>query len=278
MTASDPMLPRAAVVRRVRRETADTATLEIARADGEPHSDFQPGQFSMLYVFGVGEAPISISGEGREPDGLTYTIRAAGSLTRALVAAKPGDPVGVRGPFGRGWPLEQAKGRDLLLVAGGIGLAPLRTVIHHVLQHRADYGEVALLYGARTPGDLLYRRDLTRWRHRRTGPRVLVTVDQADLEWDGSVGVVTRLFSRIPLVPDRTVVMSCGPEVMMRAAARSLERLGVRGENLYISMERNMTCAIGVCGHCQFGPEFICTDGPVLPYSRLRPWLGVHEL
>ena len=277
MTALDPMTPVAVVVDTVRRETGDTCTLEIRRDGRQELPAFEPGQFSMLYAFGIGEAPISLSGDAGNRERLSFTIRGVGPLTQRLVASRPGDVLGLRGPFGRGWPVVGAKGRDLLLVAGGIGLAPLRSVVYHVLAHRHDYGRSALVYGARTPQDLLYRREVQRWQ-RRASFDALITVDRADLDWTGSVGVVTRLFSRVELDPTTTVVMSCGPEVMMRAAARELERLGFSGDDLYVSMERNMACAIGVCGHCQFGPEFICKDGPVLPYTRLRRSLGIHEL
>ena len=277
MAGSAPMLPTMAVVDRLHRETGDTYTIEVSSAHGDGAMTFAPGQFSMLYAFGVGEVPISISGDSRDPSRLVYTIRAVGPVTRRLVASKVGEAIGVRGPYGRGWPVAAARGHDLLIVAGGIGLAPLRSVVYHVLAHRADYRRVALLYGARSPDDVLYRREVARWQQRR-GLQVLVTVDRADLEWSGAVGVVTQLFSRATFDPARTVVMSCGPEVMMRATARELERLGVAGEDVHISMERNMACAIGVCGHCQLGPEFICKDGPVLSYSRVRESLGIHEL
>lgn len=277
MTGADPMLPAMAVVDRLRRETADTYTLEVSSVAGDQAMAFAPGQFSMLYAFGVGEAPISISGDPANDARLVYTIRAVGPVTRRLVATKTGEAIGVRGPYGRGWPVDAARDHDLLIVAGGIGLAPLRSVVHHVLAHRSDYRRVALLYGARTPDDVLYRGEVTRWQ-RGAGLEVFVTVDRADLGWTGAVGVVTQLFSRATFEPARTVVMSCGPEVMMRATARELERLGVESDDIHLSMERNMTCAIGVCGHCQFGPEFICKDGPVLPYSRIRHGLGIREL
>ena len=277
MAGPDPMLPAMAVVDRIRRETADTHTLEVSSVEGDRATTFAPGQFSMLYAFGVGEAPISISGGPEDGTRLAYTIRAVGPVTRRLVATKAGEAIGIRGPYGRGWPVDAARDRDLLVVAGGIGLAPLRSVVHHVLAHRSDYRRVALLYGARTPDDVLYRREVERWQ-RRSRLEVFVTVDRADLEWTGAVGVVTQLFSRATFEPARTVVMSCGPEVMMRTAARELERIGVGSDDIHVSMERNMTCAVGVCGHCQFGPEFICKDGPVLPYSRVRHALGIREL
>ncbi|MEZ5400159.1 MAG: FAD/NAD(P)-binding protein [Bryobacteraceae bacterium] len=270
------MIPRAASVDRIRRETGDTFTLHVAGADGAELPGFAPGQFSMLYAFGVGEAPISISGDPGDTRGLVYTIRSVGLLTAKLVSLKRGQAIGVRGPFGRGWPVEQAVGRDILLVAGGIGLAPLRPVIYHVLAHRADYGQAILLYGARTPNDILYAKEVASWQRR--GFQALVTVDQADLDWTGSVGVVTRLLARVRLDPANTVAMSCGPEVMMRAVARELGGAGMGHDHIYLSMERNMKCAVGNCGHCQFGPDFLCKDGPVLPYAHLRRRMSLREI
>jgi NAD(P)H-flavin reductase len=238
---------------------------------------FSPGQFNMLYVFGIGEVPISISGDPSAPSQLTHTTRAVGTVTRAMRKVKAGEVIGVRGPFGAGWPIAEAKGRDVVLVAGGLGLAPLRPALYHVLTHRADYGRVILLYGTRTPQDVLFRPELRRWEKRRD-LEVHVTVDRAVGEWRGNVGVVTTLISRAPLNTKNTVAFVCGPEVMMRFTVLELRRRGVPTERIYLSLERNMRCAVGFCGHCQYGPTFICKDGPVFCHNRVKPFLNIREL
>jgi len=273
----DPMLPQPYSVGQVVQETADTFTLTLESSDGAGGNQFKPGQFSMLWVFGVGELPISISGHPAQHDRLVYTVRSVGQATHALVSREVGDRVGVRGPFGTGWPLDLAHGRDVLVVAGGIGLAPLRPVIYEVLHNREKYGRLVILYGARSPRDLLYRKELTSWaRHRDT--QVLVTVDYGGLSWRGHVGVVTTLFKYARLQPARSVAMACGPEIMMRFVARDLETHGLSRGNIYLSMERNMKCAVGFCGHCQYGRHFICKDGPIFSYDRMRPLLEKYEL
>ena len=270
------MLPQAARVESVRRETHDTLTLQVSPLAGE-FQRFQPGQFSMLYVFGVAELPISISGDPETCPPQSYTVRSVGQATAALVAHQPQAWLGVRGPFGRGWPMQQARGRDLVVIAGGIGLAPLRPVLYQAFRHRGDYGRVILLYGARSPEDVLYRQELRRWEQ-QPNTQVLTTVDYGGLNWRGNVGVVTTLFRRVRLEPAQTVALVCGPEIMMRYVALELERRGVEQKNIYLSMERNMKCGIGLCGHCQFGPAFTCKDGPVFSYDQLEPWLNKREI
>ncbi len=271
------MVPRPYRVVRLRRETADTVTLELEPTAGSAELAFEPGQFNMLYLFGVGEVPISLSGDPQKPSPLVHTIRRAGAVTRGLCKLRKGDVVGIRGPFGRGWPLAEAEGSDVVVVAGGIGLAPLRPAIYSLLANRKRFGRIAVLYGSRSPRDLLYRRELERWRG-RFDLEVEATVDHAAGDWHGRVGVVTSLIARSGFDPEMTVAMICGPEVMMRFSARELEERGVPRENIHTSMERNMKCAIGFCGHCQFGPAFICKDGPVLPYSRLAPLMSIREV
>ncbi|MBA1148622.1 FAD/NAD(P)-binding protein [Ectothiorhodospiraceae bacterium WFHF3C12] len=236
----------------------------------------QPGQFNMLYQLGIGEVPISISALG-EDGTLIHTIRDVGGVTRNMAALSAGEEIGVRGPFGTAWPVAAAEGHDVLLVAGGIGLAPLRPVIHHVLANRERYRRIFLLYGTRQPADILFRKELERWRG-RFDIDVAVTVDRADASWRGDVGVVTRLIERGGFDPRNSIAMVCGPEVMMRFAVMSLERRGVPARQIYLSMERNMQCAVGYCGHCQYGGHFICKDGPVFPYDRLEPLFDVREL
>ena len=274
---ADHMRPELYRVTQTHRETRDTFTLELAPEQGRPSMTFAPGQFNMLYAYGVGECAISISADPARPAPLLHTTRVVGSVTKALYALKPGDTVGVRGPFGSAWPLKAAEGCDVVLVAGGIGLAPLRPALCHILAHRERFGKVVLLYGARTPQEMLYRRALQKWSA-HLDMEVYVTVDRAESGWRGNVGVVTHLIRRAPFDRLNTIAMVCGPEVMMHFTIQELTSRGVPEEGIYLSMERNMKCAIGFCGHCQFGPTFICKDGPVFRYDRLKPWLEHREL
>ncbi len=273
----DPMLPDLYRVRRVVRETADTFTLHLLQAYGKPIPCFEPGQFNMLTVFGIGEVPVSISGDPTENQVLTHTVRAVGPVTRAICALKQGDLVGARGPFGKGWPVMEALGHDVVLAAGGLGMAPLKPAVLHLLAHRDDYGRVALVYGARSPSDLLFRHELEKWRA-RLDVDVAVTVDRAPSGWHGNVGVVTSLVAKAQFDPEKTTAMVCGPEVMMRFTTMELLRQDVCAERIFVSMERNMKCGIGICGHCQFGPFLVCREGPVFPLLRIRDWLGRREI
>ncbi len=274
---ADPMLPQLYRVQRVRREIPDTFTLELEPEEGVEFPPFASGQFNMLYVFGVGEIPISISGDPARRRPLVHTTRAVGTVSKAMRELKPDDVIGVRGPFGSHWPIERAMSRDVVIVAGGIGLAPLRSAMYQVISEREKYGKVVLLYGARTPEDILYRREVEHWRA-HFDLEVYVTVDNATGKWRGSVGVVTRLIPRAPFDPLNTVAMVCGPEVMMRFTAAELQKRGVAAENMYVSMERNMKCAIGLCGHCQYLPHFVCKDGPVFQYSQVQELLTKWEV
>ena len=271
---ADPMLPRFERVSRVRRELADVWTIEIDTPAGFP---FAAGQFNMLYVHGVGEAAISISGDPAEPDRLVHTIRAVGKVSQALTRLEPGNRVGVRGPFGRGWRVDTAAGADVVVVAGGLGLAPLRPAIYNILGERKRYGRFFLLNGARSPADLLYRRQLETWR-RRLDLEIAVTVDHAGGDWRGNVGVVTTLIGRAGFDPRQTVALVCGPEIMMRYAAAAFAKAGLADAAIHVSMERNMKCAIGHCGHCQFATSLVCRDGPVYSYDRIRTLLGIPEI
>jgi NAD(P)H-flavin reductase len=268
------MTPRPFRVVRRRRETSDTWTLELEPVAGEA-LEVSPGQFTMLYAFGIGEVPISVSGEPGGP--LIHTVRDVGAVTAAICASRPGTVLGVRGPFGNAWPVDVAGGSDVAIVAGGIGLAPLRPAIYHVLSHRGDYGDVALLYGSRTPADLLYRRELERWRS-RFDLQVGVTVDRAADGWRGEVGVVPKLIAGARFDPDAAVAMVVGPEIMMRFAAEALLERGVAPDRIYLSMERDMKCGLGWCGHCQLGPTLICRDGPVYRWDEIAPLMEVREL
>jgi NAD(P)H-flavin reductase len=270
--AAGPMVPVPYRVARRRSETHDSWTLELEPAGDASLAPFGPGQFAMLYAFGKGEVPISVSALP-----LVHTIRAVGVVSAALCAAEEGEVLGVRGPFGTNWPVEAAAGADLVLLAGGIGLAPLRPVVHHVLAHRERYGRVVVLYGGRSPAELLYTAELERWRG-RFDVEVAVAVDQAAAGWRGRVGVVTTLVPRADFDPAHTVGMICGPEVMMRFAVAALEERGVPAEAIFVSLERSMKCAIGLCGHCQLGPAFICKDGAVFRWDAGEPLLRVREL
>jgi NAD(P)H-flavin reductase len=270
------LLPEPWTVRSVVKETPDTFTLDLTAPQGASDS-FQPGQFSMLWVFGVGELPISISGDPSVPGALTYTVRSVGPATKQLVSRKPGETLGVRGPYGTGWPVDIARGRDVLIVAGGIGLAPLRPVIYHVLRNRDQYRRLVIVYGARSPRDILFRKELASWAKQKD-TQVLSTVDYGGVSWHGRVGVVTSLLKFVRLQPHETTAMVCGPEIMMRFVARELASKGLDPENLYMSMERHMKCAVGLCGRCQWGQHFICKDGPVFPFSRIAPLMDRYEL
>jgi NAD(P)H-flavin reductase len=270
------MVPSPYRVRRRRRELADTVTLALEPLDGRALR-YQPGQFNMLYAFGVGEVPISISGDPGAEGPLLHTVRAVGAVSRALCAARAGDVLGVRGPFGTAWELERAEGRDVVVIAGGIGLAPLRPAVHRLLAERDRYGRIVILVGARSPDTLLYARELRAWGGRRD-VEVEVTVDRAERGWHGHVGVVTELLADLPLDPARTAALVCGPEVMLRLAARALADRGVPASAIRVSLERNMKCAVGHCGHCQLGPVLVCRDGAVFDYQRVAPLLAVREL
>lgn len=274
MTLANPMLPAPVTVIDAREECEDVTTLTLEAAGARP---VIPGQFNMLYAFGVGEAAISTSGDPARSDVFVHTIKAVGATTRALCRLRPGDVLGVRGPFGEGWPMDRIAGADLLIIAGGLGLAPLRPVLYDVARSGWKGVErLTLLAGARRPEDLLFQSELEDWRSQR-GPTVVTTVDHASKAWTGRVGVVPALLRDIELRPT-TIALVCGPEVMMRYVVRELARRGLPEDRLYLSMERNMKCAIGFCGHCQLGPAFVCKDGPVLRFDRLRRFFWPREL
>lgn len=273
---ASPYLPEPFRIRRRWHETADTWTLELEPAAAGEVFAFAPGQFTMVYAFGAGEVPISISGAPLRRDRLVHTIRVAGATTRAICSLKRGGVLGIRGPYGTDWPVGAAQGGDVVVAAGGIGLAPLRPVLYAALAKPEAYGRVVLLYGGRSPDQLLYTKELERWR--ALGVDVHLTVDRADEGWRGPVGVVTTLIERAEFDPSRTTAFVCGPEVMMRFTAASLGAAGVARDRVFVSLERNMKCALGQCGRCQFGPVFVCGDGPVFSYDRVEPLLAVPEL
>ena len=268
-SAVDPMLVYPYDIQHVMRETNDTFSLELKPKKGAKKFHFKPGQFNMLYVFGVGEVPISISGDPTDQNVLVHTTRAVGTVTKAMKKLKAGDTLGIRGPFGTSWPVDKAVGDDVVVVAGGIGLAPLRPVIYYLLANREKYGKVVLLYGTRTPDDILFSKDLKKWRS-RFDIELHITVDRATGSWKGNVGVVTHLIGKAPFDHLNCKAMVCGPEIMMRFTILEFQKRGIDDKNIFVSMERNMKCGIGLCGHCQIGPVFACKDGPVFCYDNVK--------
>jgi NAD(P)H-flavin reductase len=236
---------------------------------------FQPGQFNMVYLPAIGEVPISVSSDPIQQQALGHTIRFAGNVTRAIGRLHVGDVVGLRGPYGTAWPMERLRGHDLCIVTGGIGLAPLRPVLYHVLHHRADFGRVFLLYGARTPSDMLYTEEFAAWEQQDITLRL--TVDRADESWRGNVGVVPMLFYQLRLDPKKTSVLTCGPEIMIHFVIYEALARRIPKEQIYVSMERNMKCGVGFCGHCQLGPAFVCREGPVFSFAAIEPFFGVED-
>lgn len=276
MTGPSALLPRPFKVLSRHQETADTVTLTVEADDGAP-LDFAPGQFNMLYVFGQGEVPISLSGDPASKRQLVHTIRAIGAVTTTLVSMQPGDRLGLRGPYGSRWPLEEAEGSDVLIIAGGLGLAPLRPAIYRLLAARERYGRIVILYGARGPDGLLFLDEIESWRS-RLDLEVEVTVDHATGAWHGDVGSVPALIPRARFSPSDAVALVCGPEVMMRVSAGALLESGIAPDRIHLSLERNMRCGIAQCGHCQLGPFLVCRDGPVVSWARLAELLKVREL
>lgn len=276
--AQDPMLPRRYRVKRAWSELSDVSTMELEPIDGEG-VPFAPGQFNMLYAFGVGEVAISISGDAADTGKLVHTIRNVGAVSGVLASVSDGDVIGVRGPFGSAWPVAEETGRHVMFVAGGLGLAPLRPAIYHVLNNREHYSGMTLVYGARSPDDLLFADEIKEWKS-RFDTEVEVTVDHAAPGWTGQVGVVTVPLDRTLSGNDGAEVSAfvCGPEVMMRFSVMSLMAAGVPEDKVWVSMERNMKCAIGFCGHCQFGGDFICRDGPVFRHDQVSRLIAKKEI
>jgi NAD(P)H-flavin reductase len=271
-----------ATVRRVVRETPDTLTFQLSLRDAVDRAAhrFEAGQFNMLGAFGAGEVPISICSDPARPLRIAHTIRSLGRVTNAFAGVRPGDEVTVRGPFGRPWPLRGAAGGDLLIVAGGLGLAPLRPAIYEAFSNRDRFRRVIVLVGARAPEHVLYRPELDAWSHwlERRKLEVRLTVDVADDGWPYGQGVVTTLFEPAAIDPSRTTAFVCGPEIMMGFAARGLLDLGMPAARVFVSLERNMQCGIRQCGHCQMGPMFVCSDGPVFAYDEIAGLMEVDEL
>jgi sulfhydrogenase subunit gamma (sulfur reductase) len=273
-SANPYLIHPATIVEKIREaEDIDTYRLRFVDEQVRRSYRFAAGQFNMVYLFGVGEVAISIVSDPGEPESLDHTIRGVGRVTKAIAQLQPGDELGIRGPFGSGWPLEAIRGKDIVIVTGGLGCAPVVGAIEYIFRRRNQYGAVTILHGVKTPHDLLYRERFDAWR-RQPDTQVLLTSDQPDKTWHYHVGVVTELFEQVAVDPARTMVLMCGPEIMMRLGVSILMQRGIPATAIYASLERHMECGIGLCGHCQLGPYFLCKDGPVMRYDRVAPWLG----
>jgi len=268
---NDVLLPDVASLTGLCDETPDTRTFRLRFRDLNRGQGFHflPGQFIELSVFGYGEAPFCIASSPTRPEALEMTVRRTGQLTDALHQLGEGDEVGLRGPFGNGFNLEEAQGKDLLFVAGGIGLPPLRSLIWNVLDQRSRFGKVTILYGARTPTDLVYKRELGEWG-KRSDVEFFVTVDTAQPGWTGTVGVVPTLFSKVTLHPDSTLAYVCGPPIMIEVVIKDLLARGFRQDSIISTLERMMQCGIGKCNHCAIGHRYVCRDGPVFNYGQIK--------
>lgn len=280
----DKSIPFEVTVKWARKETRDTASyaLKIRNKAIQKSYRFMPGQFNMLYMPGIGEAPISISSAPGDHD-LMHTIRMAGDVTTALSKLKYGDVLGMRGPFGNGWPLHEIADNNLIIISGGVGIAPLRSVLRHILGERSGSpakkhsARHTLLYGAKTPKDIVFKNEFPRYREAFD---IFLSVDKADPEvyWRGDVGLVTSLLSKVTFNPSRTIVFLCGPEVMMQNVVHELLKRGLTEDKIFLSVERNMNCGMGLCGHCFLGPRFVCKDGPVFRFSDIGEFFRTREI
>ncbi|RLJ19815.1 Ni/Fe hydrogenase subunit gamma [bacterium endosymbiont of Escarpia laminata] len=271
----DAHLPHSAVIDRRVQESPGIFSLRLQYVDTNVQDvfEFQPGQFNMLSLFGVGEVPISIVSDPDDSHFFDHTIRVAGRVTEALSRLQPGDRVGIRGPFGRGWPMAQAEGQDVVVVTGGLGCAPLVSVIRYLLRRRDRFGDIHILQGVKNEDDLIWRRQYELWS-REQGVNVQLAADMPGKEWPWQQGLVTELINTLDLNLEKTISMLCGPELMMLAAIAQLRDLKLDDQRIWLSMERNMQCGFGQCGHCQVGPKFVCKDGPVFCYSEVADFLG----
>lgn len=282
LEVQDAMRPTAAnipspwTVRTSWDETPGIRSFDITPADGSAPV-FSPGQFNMLYIPGIGEIPVSVSAIAEDGKGLVHTVRAVGAVSSALCGLGEGDWLGVRGPLGRGWPVAEAEESDVIVVAGGLGLAPVRPAIQSLIRDADRTRKNVVMYGARTPSDILFRESLFQWAVSGDAD-VRTTVDRDEPGWNGNVGVVTSILGRAEFDAESAYAFVCGPEVMMRFAVFDLLGRGLSADRIYLSIERNMHCGIGLCGHCQLGPKFVCTDGPVFAYSEIADLLTVRQL
>lgn len=264
------------VVERI-QESPTIFTLRLRFTDPAQHKAFRfaPGQFNMLYLYGVGEVAISIVSDPDDEHLFDHTIRVVGRVTRGLAQLKAGDRLGARGPYGRGWPLKQAQDRDVMVITGGLGCAPVVSVINYVIRRRENFRRLVIMQGVKHSDDLIWRNQYAHWSKQRD-TQVLVAANVGASLWPWHVGNVTDFFSKVEFDPARAMIMMCGPEGMMRAAMDHLLERGVHENNIYLSMERSMNCAVGLCGHCQYGGKFVCKDGPVFSYSEAKPLFGMR--
>lgn len=276
---ADRHLPREAEVIERIDESASVFTLRLRFTDPEVRRGYRyaAGQFNMLYRFGLGEVPISIVSDPDHDDLLDHTIRRVGRVTGGLATLQAGDRIGLRGPYGRGWPLAELRGRDVIIVTGGLGCAPSVSVVHYILNRRPEFGRLTIIQGVKHHSDLLWRERYAAWS-RLADTEVLLSADVGGPLWPWHVGPVMALFDRLTLTPGRTAVLMCGPEGMMRAGAAAMVARGQPRSDIWLSMERNMQCAVRQCGHCQLGPQFVCRDGPVFRYDEIESMLDVKGL
>ena len=274
-TMHNPYLPDAAEVIERIQETQTVFTLRLAFTDPGKRKkySFVPGQFNMVYLHGVGEIPISIVSDPEDPEMLDHAIRVVGRVTQGLSKLKKGDQIGLRGPYGLGWPLAETKGKDVLVITGGLGCAPVVSVINYINKRRSDFGRLTILQGVKLPKDLIWRKRYEQWIQ-EPDTEVFLAADKGDPSWPWHVGLVVELFDQMN-ISDNTVVMMCGPEGMMRVCIHELTLRNIPEDAIYLSMERNMKCALGHCGHCQYGPHFICKNGPVFRYDKISEIFGL---
>lgn len=274
-------IPKEAVIKKIEKQTNDmyTFTLEFKNKKDKKAYSFLPGQFNMLTLPGIGEAAISISSSPANKNTFDHTVRKVGSVTGVLFNLKKGSSLGVRGPYGSAWPLDKAKGKNIIIVAGGVGLAPVRPVVMHILNNRKDYGKLKVIFGAKTCKSMLFLKELCNWRNKKNDLELMLTVDKVNEgdKWEHNVGVVTTCFDKACLTAQDSVVITCGPEIMMKFAAKELLKKGFKENQIYVSLERRMQCGVGRCGHCQIGRYFVCKDGPVFSYDQVKglPGLGI---
>lgn len=270
----NPMIPVPFVISKIKRENKDTFTIELETPN---KFEFKAGQFNMLYLFGVGEVAISISGDQNKTDKLVHTIRNVGTVTNRISNLKKNDVLGVRGPFGSSWKIENFHQKDIFIIAGGLGLAPVRPIIYYIINNRNKFNKVTILYGTKKPSEIIFEKELHKWKS-KFDIDLKIIVDKPDSNWKGNTGLITTLIKDLNIDPNKSIAMICGPEIMMKFSAIEMENKGVNPQNIYLSMERNMKCAIGLCGHCQYGSKFICKDGPVFSYLEIKHLLDIWEL
>ncbi|HCU25088.1 MAG TPA: Ni/Fe hydrogenase subunit gamma [Deltaproteobacteria bacterium] len=273
------LTPQAAEIVEKRRESENIFTfrLRFCAEEARRSFSFSPGQFNMIYAFGVGDVAITIVSDPDDMETLDHTIRTVGNVTQALGRLEKGDVVGLRGPFGSTWPLEEIRGKDVMILTGGLGCAPTLGALHYLIRRRESYGAIKIIHGIKAPRDLIYQKKFREWE-KTPNTEVHLTVDKPARGWKHKIGLVTHLLKDVAFDAAKTVVMMCGPEIMMRLSLKELIYRGIAPERIYLALERNMKCALGFCGHCQFGPHFICKDGPILRYDRIREIFHLKEV